>query len=365
MVTENTCEMAPACHLARLARTGCTEAFITVRALPDRAPEEMFERLNACLRDQAGARIVREGIFGLGRAALEAAPSADWPVTCVAEGGDGAFPLAGVQIQAVAGAPVRSLRMDGRVVGSVFEDAEARYALLGGLGPRDPALARAVQARQTFEMMEAALRLAGMDFSHVVRTWLFLDEILAWYRELNQARDAFFTSRGVYDGLVPASTGIGARNPAGTAVVAELLAVQPKSSRVRIRSVPSPLQCPALQYHSSFSRAVEVAQPDHRRLFISGTASIGPDGRSAHAGDVDAQVALTMKVVAAILESRGMDWADVSRAIAYFKHARDAAALERYCVARGLPPLPVVLTQQDICRDELLFEIELDAVRQE
>ena len=133
-------------------------------------------------------------------------------------------------------------------------------------------------------MMEAALRLAGMDFSHVVRTWLFLDEILAWYRELNQARDAFFTSRGVYDGLVPASTGIGARNPAGTAVVAELLAVQPKSSRVRIRSVPSPLQCPALQYHSSFSRAVEVAQPDHRRLFISGTASIGPDGRSAHAG---------------------------------------------------------------------------------
>ena len=67
-------------------------------------------------------------------------------------------------------------------------------------------------------------------------------------------------------------------------------------------AVPSPLQCPALDYGSSFSRAVELVAGDHRRLFVSGTASISPEGHTLHVGDVDAQVARTMEVVEAMLE---------------------------------------------------------------
>jgi enamine deaminase RidA (YjgF/YER057c/UK114 family) len=103
--------------------------------------------------------------------------------------------------------------------------------------------------------------------------------------------------------------------------------------------------------------------PDHRRLLVSGTASIDPQGRTAHAGDVEAQTDLTMRVIHAILESRGMGWSDVCRAVAYVKHAKDAPVLGRYCAAHGIPPLPLVVTKAEICREDLLFEVEVDALR--
>ena len=56
--------------------------------------------------------------------------------------------------------------------------------------------------------------------------------------------------------------------------------------------LPSPLQCPALEYGSSFSRAAELRTPGWRRVVVSGTASILPGSHEvAHVGDVDAQTA--------------------------------------------------------------------------
>ena len=51
----------------------------------------------------------------------------------------------------------------------------------------------------------------------------------------------------------------------------------------------------------------------------------------------------------------------MTRATAYFKHAGDVALFESWCAGRGLDLLPVVPLHCDICRDDLLFEIELDA----
>ena len=102
--------------------------------------------------------------------------------------------------------------------------------------------------------------------------------------------------------------------------------------------------------------------PAHRLLYISGTASITPDGRTAHAGDLESQIALTMDVVAGILLSRGMSWSNVSRGIAYFQDAGEAPCLDRYCRDRNRALPPVAVSSADICRDDLLFEIEVDAV---
>jgi hypothetical protein len=57
-----------------------------------------------------------------------------------------------------------------------------------------------------------------------------------------------------------------------------------------------------------------------------------------------------------------MDWKDVSRAIAYFKNMEDAPLLDLYCKKNNLPALPIAIAHGDICRDDLLFEIEADAV---
>lgn len=208
--------------------------------------------------------------------------------------------------------------------------------------------------------MQEGLRAAGMDFSHVIRTWFYNYEMLQWYDEFNKVRTAFFHEHKVFDGLVPASTGIGGRNAAGAALTAGLVAV--RTPGVAPKAIASPLQCPALDYGSSFSRAVELKTPGYRRLMISGTASIAPEGHSVHIGDIDKQVQLTCDVAGAILQSRGMSWQDLSRAIAYFKYGKDAEAFTRFCAAQHLPSMPFLYTANDICRDDLLFEIELDAI---
>ncbi len=148
----------------------------------------------------------------------------------------------------------------------------------------------------------------------------------------------------------------------GLALITGLLAVQSAGRPVRVAAVPSPLQCPALQYGSSFSRAVEVEENGCRRLFISGTASIAPEGQTQHVGQVEAQVERTMAVVEAILASRGMGWGEVTRAIAYFKDLKEAGTFAAYTEGGGLGGMPVPIIQSDICRTDLLFEIELDAL---
>ena len=180
--------------------------------------------------------------------------------------------------------------------------------------------------------------------------------------DFNAVRNKFFREINAYNGVLPASTGIGAGNPAETALIADLFAIKPKTDKIRIAAVPSPLQCPALDYKSSFSRAVEVTLPDHRRLYVSGTASIESGGKTAHAGDVEKQIALTMEVVKAILESRRMDFSDVSRAVGYFKDIKNAPLFAEYCRQNNLPPLPIATAHADICRDNLLYEVEVDAV---
>lgn len=351
------------------------ETFLTAVPAAGESPEATFARAAGMLRDN-DAQPVSQQVFGgsdrgagNGRA-LEKAMGCTplpWPVTWVeeADGVAGHHALGGVggtQVWAVSGAPVESVALDGRVLGRVFEDAHARYCRLGGIVPADPSQSRETQTRQVFERIEAGLGAVGMDFSHVVRLWFFNDDILDWYGDFNKVRDVFFRARGVFDGLVPASTGMGGSNAAGAALVAGVLAVKAKGDGVRAVAVPSPLQCPALEYGSAFSRAVELTVPGLRRLFVSGTASISPEGETLHVGDVDGQIALTMDVVNAILESRGMTWSEVTRAVVYFKRREDFPRFAAYCMDRGLPTLPAVLVQNDVCRDDLLFEIEVDAV---
>ncbi len=355
--------------VVRVSRPCCDKYYITAHPAKDGRQYSMFENLGRFLRKH-NAGIVTQDVFGGcelyadGMDALSRACGAvDWPVTWIEGYGLAPKKLTGTQVYAISGLSVQPVRLDGRIVGGVFEDDDARYCLLGDLRPMDTSCSRAGQARATLEKIEVALATIDMGFSDVVRTWFYIDEILSWYDEFNMVRNKLFEERGVFEGVVPASTGVGVANPAGAAVVAEVFAVKAKNSHnVGISAVASPLQCPAIDYKSSFSRAVEVILPDHRRLYISGTASIDPAGATAHVGDVENQIALTMEVVAAILESRKMGWADTSRAIAYFKDIENAPLLNRYCRDKRLPHIPIAVAHGDICRDDLLFEIELDAV---
>ena len=267
------------------------------------------------------------------------------------------------QVTALSGVEVTTIEFGGRVVGTAYEDQYAKYVRLGGLLPSDVTASREEQTRSIFENMRDLLKEQGMKYTDTVRTWLYLDDLLDWYDEFNAVRTQFFEEEGVFDAMVPASTGIGAANPQGAAIIADVLAVVPKCDEVKIFPVDSPLQGSALDYRSSFSRAAEVELPTHRTLYISGTASIAPEGETLHLDDSEKQIELSMKVAREILISRGMDWGDVSRAIAYFKKREDIDLFKKYCLNHGIERFPHSVSHADVCRDDLLFEIELDAIK--
>lgn len=351
--------LPPRAHVSELAREGMKEYHITV---PEAAAADLAKLAEHLATTAEAVPVAAECFRPCDDEPTPLAPS-DIPLTCVI-GGPAAAGLGGLHLSGIADGFVTELRVEGRVVGTVVEGPYATEVRLAGLTAEDTTATPGAQARRTFEMMEEALALCDMDFSHVARTWLFLDDILAWYDDFNRVRTAFFKERGVFDHLVPASTGIGGANPAGAAMVAGVYAVRAQHPDVTVQAVPSPLQCPAPDYGSSFSRAVEVATPDLTRLLISGTASIAPGGETQHHGKVLAQTQLTCEVVEAILQSRGMGWEDVTRATAYVRFAQNAGVLEEYRQRAGMPALPVVVAHNVICRDDLLFELELDAARE-
>ncbi|MFP4249691.1 MAG: Rid family hydrolase [Armatimonadota bacterium] len=342
--------------IREVQREGMRELFVT---MPPCGTDELSEAAWQ-LGQAAAARVISVEHFDARPSPTDRDGYAG-PLTWVL-GDSAGSNLGGAHMHAVAGAELETVELDGMPVGTVIHGPHASECLLGGIRAADTSASREDQARATFEAIDRALQSVGMDFANVARTWLFIDDILDWYDQFNRVRTAFFEEHGVFDRLVPASTGIGGANPSGAAMIVGAYAVAPRDPSVTVQALPSPLQCPAPAYGSSFSRAVEVDMPDLRRVFVSGTASIDPDGRTAHVGDVRAQTELTCEVIEAILHSREMDWEDVTRATAYVRHPGDAGVFEEYRRASGMPRLPVIVAHNTICRDELLFELEVDAV---
>lgn len=358
----------PEIFLSTLKRKGCTESFLTVPAASHEHPEKMFERMDKHLH-KLNATVAKLDSIGLfttsGAASFEQRYCVDCRNCLLSDSisqGKKKCPVNALYAHTVSGTNVSPVWLGGQIVGTTYEDDHAHYCLLNDILP-ESAAHRGKQVTQVLERSERALKSLGMSFDNVIRTWFHLNDIFDWYDVFNQTRDEFFKQRGVYDRLVPASTGVGGANQDGAAIVGNLFAVKPKNGGITIRTVPSPLQGPALEYGSSFSRAVELETPDHKRLFISGTASIAMDGESLHRGDIDKQVEMTMDVVLAILDSRGMAWSDVNRAIGYVKDRDDLPAFDRYCNQRGIPTAPAVIVENDVCREDLLFELELDAIQ--
>ena len=360
---------SPGLQVIRLETTGVTELELTVTPLAGEALEPLFARLASVLQ-HANATVVRQIAFGSVAAAgattallRQALGDPELPLTWVEGTACNGLPLAGLQLHAIAGTPVRRVG-HGPGHARLWTDATARHCVFSQLSPRHPSASRAEQARDTFTTLQASLAQNGFAMNHLIRTWFFLDDILAWYDDFNRVRNDFFARSELRPGSVPASTGVSGRNPAGAAVALAAWAVQPLAATTGVvEIVPSPKQCPAPAYGSAFSRAVEIGSPAARRVLISGTASIEPGGRTAHVGDVAAQMELTMAVVEAILISRGMSFDDVARATAYYRCATDAPRFYDWLERHELRHLPLVHTACDICRDDLLFELELDALQ--
>ena len=294
------------------------------------------------------------GLDAMGRELLDGGIDAPQTVLRVEPGTPG-----GIQLSTLTGVQSSPLFYGDSIIGRVFEDDGAVWCFLGDVRAATNSISRTAQAAEVLDIIQNTLAGIGMDFRDVARTWFYIDHILDWYTDFNQVRTSFFRQHGIH--LMPASTGVGVANLAGAAPTAKALAVRPKTGAVTVRRIDSPLQCEAIDYGSAFSRAMEISDASSRVLYVSGTASIEPGGKTIHPGRAALQIGKTMEVVGALLERAGMNFAHTTRGIAYFRHAEHIPLWNEYCRLRHLTRLPIITTRCDICRDDLLFELELDA----
>ncbi|MGC8638313.1 MAG: endoribonuclease L-PSP [Isosphaeraceae bacterium] len=236
-----------------------------------------------------------------------------------------------------------------------------------------------------FEALRSLLAVGGVGFDRVIRTWLYLGEITGGdgatqrYKELNRARSDFFATCSLAPNrsltadsqyAYPASTGIGAL---GHDLALGCLALVTDREDVQTIPLENPRQVAAHDYGAiyspqspKFSRAMAVEIGTDALILISGTASI-TRSETRHLGDAVAQTEETLTNIEALIAEAnlarhglpgfGCTLADLGVARVYIKREADYPAVREVC-ERRLGQVPVTYTVADVCRCQLLVEIE-------
>lgn len=221
-------------------------------------------------------------------------------------------------------------------------------------------------AHAAYRGLFALLRHTG--FVHPIRFWNYLPRInvdedgLERYRHFNLGRHAaFIEAERRPDGAPPAACALGC---SGTAMTVMVLA-----GREAPTAIENPRQVSAYKYPAqygpqppTFSRAALYRNGACALLTVSGTASI-VGHETVHIGDVAAQVDESLRNVQAVVDAANVAAGQPLFSLeglqlkAYVRNAADADLVRRQLKLR-LPRTPVPLVRADICRANLLFEIE-------
>ncbi len=236
-----------------------------------------------------------------------------------------------------------------------------------------------------FETMARQLKQRRIPYDQVVRTWLYLGDIVGAegdtqrYKELNRARTDFYRKFRFHEGHVPkrlngsvfpASTGIGMD---GRDVVMSCLALTTDRSDVRLMPLENPSQTSAFLYgpHYSpkspkFARAMAVCVDDAATTLVSGTASI-TESESRFPDDPERQTHQTLDNIEVLispenfrrhgLDGLGSGLEGLAQIRVYVKRLADYEAVRQACEDR-VGDCPAVYVIADVCRPELLVEIE-------
>lgn len=209
--------------------------------------------------------------------------------------------------------------------------------------------------------------LASSGYPHIVKGWNYLADINVGEGDQERYK-TFCLGRGEAldaaweQDYLPAGTGVGGDTGSGLRVT--LLA-----SHERPLLVENPRQVSAYRYprqygpkSPSFSRAATIGE-DQRCLMISGTAAIvGHD--SLHISSVEGQVRETLRNWTALFdayEAQGYQrptLTDKAWYRIYLRHDTDLPVVRAMLEDVGLPLHRTRFFRADICRRELLFEMD-------
>lgn len=335
----------------------------------------VLERLFGCISDHAEMLSIRKNV--LQREGMDD----NQPVTYIQGQPIWGSGLAGIQIRAVRlqnpDDKVRTIFDDGVACGRGWQYDGTSYILLQnmhGFLPDSDDNSREAQTARMFEKANRLLHEQGATYRDVARTWIYLDDVLDWYDSFNVVRTGLYKKYGlIQDGseehpeiddlYLPASTGIRGSNPAQSSGTMDVLAIVRKtSSELEIEPNTGTKQKSAFRYGSAFARAMNLREPGCTQILVSGTASIDDQGESIFLGNAREQIRKTIEVVAGLVSREGATLQDICKATAFFKNEKDIDVYREVIAEFGLENMPAVCVVADVCRDELLFELDAVAV---
>jgi enamine deaminase RidA (YjgF/YER057c/UK114 family) len=333
-------------------------------ALHEKRMEIIHERIFGSLSVEAAVMAARS------EALHERGIPSDGPVVYIEGNPPWGAGLAGMIIHAVSSDSaddVWTIMDEKQPCGRGWKRSGSTYLMLQNI--QGQAGSRAEQVREMFDRAESILRRSGASYKDVARTWIYLSKILEWYPEFNKARSEKYGEFGIMPGpgdtrlLLPASTGIGADTSSGAAASMDLLAVVENGDmNSLVRKLTNKKQLDAFRYGVAFSRGAVIDEEDVTVIQVSGTAAIDEHGLSLYPGDVRSQINCTLDKIETLLSQEGAGLKDIAAATVFVKRPEYACIFWEMAAERGLVNFPAVCIVADVCREELLFEIDGEAV---
>jgi enamine deaminase RidA (YjgF/YER057c/UK114 family) len=386
-----------AVDLATIELSGIRHLFAT--AVPQRGrtfreqAEDALRSLESVLgREGARRSIIQQSVFLAKPGRLDECRQlivdffgADLPATSYIPQPPCAGELLSIEVHGVVSGEkqVRIERPDEQVVVLRHDGITWAYCTPAGLGAST--LGVYEDTTRILRQISLLLDRIGLRFDQVIRTWLFLGGIVAEevgvqrYQELNRARADFYQDIRFHAGRLresrrgpayPASTGIGTQ---GRRLTASALALATGRDDIIVTPLENPQQTAAYDYGRSysprspkFSRAMALTIDSESTLFISGTASI-THSESRHLGDVVGQTHEALDNIEALISEENLRRHDLpglgttleglGMARVYVKRKEDYPVVRAVC-ARRMGQSPTLYTTADVCRPELLVEVE-------
>lgn len=252
----------------------------------------------------------------------------------------------------------------------VIENDAWRFLFAGGFQGDVIGSSIDEQSREVFKQIEQLLLKEDFPINSIVRQWNYIEGITDFegvnqhYQSFNNARAAFYKKTDWPKGY-PAATGIGA-NLGG--VLIDLDAILLKRKEDSITPIDNKLQIAAHAYSEEvlkkacdgketpkFERAKSLNVEGNRLIYVSGTAAIRGEN-SLKGVDVVKQLEITMENIQELIDNSRITILRV-----YLKYKEDYSEIEAL-LKEKLPEIPVSYMWADVCRDELLIEIEGIAV---
>jgi len=265
----------------------------------------------------------------------------------------------------------------------VVQTTKSTQIIACGLGSEKETTDIYLQSIDAFEQMHNILLVENMDFSNVVRQWNYIENIIGYssnnqhYQIFNDVRSAFYGQSHFRHGY-PAATGIGMETGG---VIIDFIALREKSN-TSVNPLKSPVQNDAHQYsrevlaHNEkdqvaaettpkFERAKAIVTNNKCFIYVSGTAAIKGQ-HSFSSNDVSAQTRLTLDNIIQLVSIENLKNNNInflssnltpSYLRVYIKNISDYFKVKDICESY-VENIPVIYLKADICRPELLVEIE-------